>query len=60
MGPEATISNRPVERTLIDRVRAYLDELRRRALRPRPRHGARDPMTQRAEEYGPPPAQGSR
>lgn len=38
------------ERTLVDRIRAYLDELRRRAARPRARDGARDPMTQRAQE----------
>jgi hypothetical protein len=41
---------RPVlsERTLLDRIRAYLDELRRRTLRPR--RGARDPMSQRGQD----------
>jgi len=49
MGPRANAGTIPaVDRSLIDRIRAYLDELRRRAHRPSPRGGARDPMTQRA------------
>lgn len=38
-----------LDRSLLDRIRDYLDELRRRGQRPRPA-GGRDPMTPRVGE----------
>jgi hypothetical protein len=46
MGPEANESNsRVVTRSLLDRIREYLDELRRRAVRPGPAANPRTSTT---------------